>query len=872
MADLPQDKQKRPAPAARWRRRTNTSAVLVCAVCLLLGAGLWATVEYVSARAREQRLADVSRESVNLALVLEAHTARALGTVDDLALRLKARYEKDGAQIDYQAFMAGVNLSGDLIRSATLTDAAGQMIHGPAGRSLPFVGDQAHINGHFGADRGRMLISTPIEARAGARGQIIVLTRRANRPDGSLLGVVSIAINPFYFADLYRDIDLGKDGRISLFGTDGMLRARVQHREQIFSASASGGTLKKQLAQAPHGVYRNASATDNIERILAYRTVRDFPLVVMIGRSVDDALGGVTAQHRQYQYGAAAATIFLFVVAAVMVFVTRRRAQEGIKLAQAMSHMDQALAAMADGFLLCDAAHRVVAWNARYLEVFPHLTGVIAVGLPFRVLTEHTSRVLLPQAPESEQRAYVERRIAQHTNPSGIFEMSLPWGGKTIHANERRTPDGGVVSVYHDVTARAVIAVDLARAKAEADQASRAKSQFLAAMSHEIRTPLNGVLGMNGLLLDTALTAEQRRYAEIIRNSGQSLLALINDILDLSRLEAGRMELELIEFDPVRTVDEVVSLLSARAGDKGLQLHLHQGAGLPRALLGDAGRLRQMLFNLVGNALKFTAQGTIDLSLTSRALDAERIELSVAVKDTGIGIAADALPKLFEHFSQADSSTARRFGGSGLGLAICRQIATLMGGTVSAESVPGTGSTFTVMLPFALAAMETAVDTAVDTAAGTPAAAPAHLEAPAAPEAPEAPATGLRILAAEDNVVNQLITEALVKQMGHYCDLVGDGREAVRQVQQAHYDLILMDVQMPVLDGVAAVREIRALAAPCASIPVIALTANVMTTDRDAYLAAGMDDYVAKPIEYKLLVAAIARVRTKRRAGRAAQS
>jgi CheY-like chemotaxis protein len=410
-----------------------------------------------------------------------------------------------------------------------------------------------------------------------------------------------------------------------------------------------------------------------------------------------------------------------------------------------------------------------------------------------------------------------------------------------VHAIERRTPDGGVVSVTRDITAAERA---LARAKAAAEAANESKSQFLAAMSHEIRTPLNGVLGMNGLLLNTPLTPEQRRFAELIRSSGQTLLTVINDILDLAKIEAGRMELEIVEFDPSATLDEVVSLLSVRAQAKGLTMSLKMPPDLPHALRGDPSRLRQVLFNLVGNALKFTEQGSVDIEVTHRPLPEDRIELTIAVRDTGIGIAPDAMPKLFDRFMQADATTARRYGGTGLGLAISREIVDLMGGRIEVDSAVGVGSTFRVVVPMvrgdaeALAAAESTLHAGLDMG-------------------------GLRILVAEDNGVNQILIKAILDQMGHYSDIVANGIEAVQQVQSTHYDLVLMDIQMPEMDGEAATRAIRALPDGVASIPIIAMTANAMVEHREAYLATGMDDYVSKPINAKALAAAIARVTSR---------
>ena len=477
---------------------------------------------------------------------------------------------------------------------------------------------------------------------------------------------------------------------------------------------------------------------------------------------------------------------------------------------------------------------RLVEVNAAFAKMFGY-QPLETVGMELSRFTEQYD--IAEQKIRSESRDVYTvrgRRKDGSVFPMEICGTSCEWKGRPARAARLR-----------DVTRQKEVEAILENAKTDAElrektalEASKIKSEFLANMSHEIRTPINGVMGMSDLLLHTSLTPEQKDYAETIKRSSGSLLALVTDILDLSKIEAGKLELEKVPFSLEDCIYDAAKTFGFEARRKGIELVVDIAPGLPDVALGDPVRLSQILNNLISNAVKFTSKGAVNVRVDCREEGASVRRVRVEIEDTGIGISETVLARLFMPFTQADASTTRKYGGTGLGLSIARNLVEKMGGEISVKSQPGQGSAF---------GFEILVEEKLERA---------RVASPTPEKSPQA--RSFRILIAEDNPVNQKIAKSMIARLGHSAVVANNGREALEMLRGERFDLVLMDVQMPEMDGLEATRTIRGDSA-LKDIPIVALTANALKSDEENCLASGMNDFLTKPIRAEKLEAAVAK-------------
>ncbi len=787
---------------------SGRGVLIMMAVIGLLWAGIAANLADSYRQAEHQAQQDTS----NLARSFEQNIVRTIGAIDQAILFIRAAYRHDPANFDLHEWARAATPPDGITFQVAMTDVRGIMTASSLERNPRPVdlSDREHIRVHFGATDDQLFISKPVMGRVSQRWSLNI-TRMLLAPDGSFAGVIVVSLDPVYLSRFYESFSIG-NGAVLLAGLDGVVRARAPAQDSAVGSRLSDAAMQRLLQQ--QGTYRSNSRVDGTERITSFRRVQGYPLVVFVGTSVADAFAAHNVQVQRYLVVGAALSAVVLLIGMVLQRQSARVQSSRAALAASLENL-------AEGVVLLGEDNEVRLINP---------AAAALLGLPPGV-THRPAEVLREEVLPARLRA-------QAPGADGRREWTAP-DGRTLAVREQVLADGDRLVTYADITAARAIAQAQAEALQAAEAASRAKSDFLATMSHEIRTPMNGVLGLIQVLSHSGLTADQRRTCDTIARSADTLMRILNDILDYSKLEAGKFELEALDCDLADMAQDVASLMRSWAHDKGLHLDVTVPPVLPH-VVGDPTRLRQVLLNLVSNAIKFSERGTVRLDVTAEQRGPGRLALAMTVSDQGIGMAPAVLNRLFNRFTQADASLTRRFGGTGLGLAIAQQLVQLMGGEIAVESTLGEGSRFTVRLVLPISTRMAQAAPRIGRDALNP-----------------RPMTQLDILVAEDDETNRLVIRSFLQQQGHKLAFAHNGAEALAAVQAHRYDLVLMDVMMPEMDGIMATQAIRALGSEAATVPIIALTANAMSGDRERYLAAGMDSYVSKPIDRRALFMAI---------------
>ncbi|SMH47917.1 PAS domain S-box protein [Azospirillum agricola] len=981
-APLPSPATSRPMPAAATGgsgsatdpARSRTLILVVWLATLILGASTWCATWVLSERDQHDAMQRAQRDTANLARIIAEQTTRAISSADRVlhvvGYDLQHRHSEDTLLRD---LMGSASLESDLLLQLAHADRNGDLVQtsvegAPAKVNLS---DREHFRVHKDGTHKGLFISRPVFGRASGKWSI-QLSRRVDAPDGTFDGIIVASLDPFYFSRIFDDLDVGEHGVIVIFGRDGILRARnILTNEMLSRDLPPSSGLQKAVQEAPEGFLRTTSPIDGVTRLMSYRTLTAYPLVVAAGFAETDFMAETWTRQRAYVLGATGASVLLLVLASLVTW--HSLVQERIKRA-----LDEAIRqSRANKQKLKDIAETASDWfwemdtDFRFTSVSGPIDGQEADEAAFlgrrrdeialrepgdeafwrehrRCLEEHrpfrnfeftclepaggtrvwsvsgkpvfdeagTFRGYRGSGADITKRHRAERSLAasEHRyramfeavgqpivttdqdgsiigfNPSAerlfghreeevtgwSIALLMPEPDRSIpldllkrcraagHASpvmeQReltiRRKDGATVPVeialsgwrsdgrdcfigiLRDLTQTKQIEDSLRQARDSAEHANRMKSQFLATISHEIRTPMHGVLGTLALLGDGDLAPEHRHLATVARRSAETLLRLLDDILDFSKLEAGRITIEEADCDPAQVLETVLELFEPGARDKGIALSVELAPSVPDAVMTDAARLRQILCNLVGNALKFTEAGHVVMRVRRGGdLEGGRFRLEFEVEDTGIGLHPEAAATLFDRFTQADSSITRRYGGTGLGLAICKELCAAMGGGIGVRSAPGQGSLFT----FSITCLASTPQERTDRERAAQAAAPP----PALPP--------LRVLAVDDNPVNRDIVRRLLQRGGHSVLIASDGREAVRMAEETDIDLVLMDVQMPGMDGLEATRRIRGLENRNSRIPIIALTAQASRSSQSECLAAGMNGFVTKPVRPNVL-------------------
>ncbi|MDR3534519.1 MAG: PAS-domain containing protein [Rhodopila sp.] len=821
-----------------------------------------------------ENVARVSATLSNQAISFTEQINRQILGIDQTLRVLVTGWENDPRHFDLEAWREKAVVLNGLSRDMVLTDEKGIIRQSSV---VEAINQNASGLDYFraladpSAPDDRLYVG-PATIDGIMRQWHMNVARSLRYPDGSFAGVIDTDYRIAAFTDVFGQTDLGPGAFVTLAGLeDGKLRGAVGPTTIDPDVSVGETPMFTAIAAADSGIWIGPSANDAVQRIHAFRHIPGRNLAIVVAVDEAEALRPATIWRQQAELFAGCITALLAGLALILVNgrrLARRReatmaedramlaaSNAQIEVARALAtakaeQLEATLAGMVDGVSMFDAHMCLVEWNARFPEIAGVPAEILRVGLPMEEILRtqiKTGQFGWVADPEAE----VGRRMAHLRVPRfGVVQRQRP-DGRTLELRRNRLPDGGFVTLYADVTERKRAEDALRAAQAEAEAANTEKSRFVTIVSHEIRTPLNALLNTLLLLGDSVLDPAQRSLMAMARQSGDVLFGLINDILFMSQMEAGKLAIRPSLFELRPLLDSCVEMFAAQAAECGIAIHLAVAEDTPATLLTDPVRLRQVQFNLLSNAVKYAGPGTVWLT-AEPGRDAEEA-VRLTVRDSGPVIAPEARESLFRPFSRLERPGDDNSVGTGLGLSICHHLVTLMGGRIGCDAWKSDdgreGNTFWMTLPAAALPFRAA------------AGGPAHGEAafgqfvsPAADlvaelvDLPRRPLPRTRILLTEDIAANQLVTAALLRREGHHVDIAVTGQAAIEAIQATPYDLVFMDIFMPGMGGQKTTQIIRSLPEPARSTPIIALTANVTPADEANFKAVRMDGLLGKPV------------------------
>ena len=832
--------------------RMGTLKAAIVGFAILLAVAAWIVALVVTDADQDQQIREAEARASNLALVFEEQVYRQILSIDQGLRVIKSDWERNPAAFDYPALARGALSVSDLVSELALLDSHGRVIAATRRELLNTdLSGRRYFQLHrAGTDQGP-LITGPFQSNG---TWSLSVSRRLNFDRGGFGGVVAAAYD---LDSLTRDMasaDLGPHGMIMLVGRDGMVRAISLTGRQEPGGDIKASPLYRAVFDGGDRVWTGPSGPDRDTRIHAWRQIPGQDLVLVVGLDRAAALGGAELLRRETLVGTAVLTLLVLVMAGgvaatISSAVSReqRMAEDrevleaaNLRLAEAREQADEksmqlgmTLAGMSDGLSMFDADLRLVQWNDRFADLCGLDRAQMRRGLSFQEVLR--MQALAGEFGVVDIEPEIARRVValQGFMDPKVMVRRRP-NGSVLELRRKRQPDGGLVTLYSDITTRMQMEDAQSRAREQAEAAAQEKSRFVAIVSHEIRSPLNVALNSLALLEQSDLAASQRQLVSTGLLAGESLMSLLNDILDLSRMQVGRMQLRAAPFTLRPLLDGVVEMFRHQAEERGVVFSVVVAPGVPDRLMTDAGRLRQALMNLVNNAAKFAEPGAASIRVGFATLSGEAV-LRFAVRDGGPDIPELDRAGLFRPFSQlAQPGSA----GTGLGLAICQLLANLLGGQIGCDTLPH-GKEFWLTLPADV------MDVADEPQA--------HAE----PIPDWLPRT--RILLVEDIPANQVVVATALRRHGHMVDVASSGVEALDKLDRGLYDVVFLDIFMPGMDGLETARHIRATPGRGRDLPIVALTANTSADDKAAYLAAGMNDLVAKPVGTATLLRVLAR-------------